>query len=166
MTEKMVNDITIDVCVGGCGGIWFDQLELKKVDEQHEAVGEELLDVARDPSVTVDHEHKRDCPKCDGIVMMRHFTSIKRDVEVDTCAGCGGIFLDYGELQGLRSEFASEEERSTAAQELFGAMYDDELEDLLEDSDEDARRSRGLARMFRFVLPSYWMPGKQKWGSY
>lgn len=166
MTETTVNDIAVDICAGGCGGLWFDWLELKKVDEQHEALGQELLEVERDASVAVDHDSKRDCPRCDGIVMMRHFTSVKRDVEVDECAGCGGVFLDYGELQGLRSEYATDDERSEAAHGLFADLYDEELEDLADDSTDDVRRSQGLARMFRFLLPSYYLPGKQKWGAY
>ena len=104
MTTTTVQDVQVDVCEGGCGGIWFDWFELKKVDEQHEAVGENLLYVERDPHATVDHDHKRDCPRCDGIVMTRHFASVKR--------------------------------------------------------------VRAFAHMFRFLLPSYWIPGKQKWGAY
>ena len=166
MTQATVRDITVDVCEGGCGGVWFDWLELKKVDEQHEAVGQDLLDVPRDPSIEVDHENKRHCPRCENIVMMRHFSSVKRDIEVDECAGCGGVFLDYGELQGLRTEFATDEERIEAAHDLFADIYDDVLDDLAEESEDDVRRSRGLAKMFRFLLPSYYLPGKQKWGAF
>jgi Zn-finger nucleic acid-binding protein len=166
MTETTVHGISVDVCEGGCGGLWFDWLELKKVDEQHEAVGQSLLDAPRDPSVVVDHESKRDCPHCDGITMMRHFTSVNRDVEVDECGACGGVFLDHGELNGLRSEFATEEERSEAARALFATMYDADLDDLADESAEIVERSRGLASMFRFMLPSHWLPGKQKWGAF
>ena len=166
MTETTVNEIKVDVCEGGCGGLWFDWFELNNVDEQHEAAGEGLLSVARDPGIVVDHESKRDCPTCDGITMMRHFTSVKRDVEVDECGKCGGVFLDYGELQGLRSEFATDEERSEAAQAIFASMYDDDLEDMSDASADGVERSRGMARMFRFLLPSHWMPGKQKWGAF
>ena len=166
MTETTVNDIKVDVCEGGCGGLWFDWFELSNVDEQHEALGAELLSVDRDESIVVDHERKRGCPRCAGITMMRHFTSVKRDVAVDECGKCGGVFLDHGELQGLRVEFTTDEERSEAAQALFATMYDDDLEDLADDSSDSVQRSRGLARMFRFLLPSYWLPGKQKWGAY
>ena len=33
LTQKLVGDLSVDVCEGGCGGIWFDHFELKKVDE-------------------------------------------------------------------------------------------------------------------------------------
>jgi Zn-finger nucleic acid-binding protein len=166
MTPTAVQDINVDVCKGGCGGVWFDWLELKKVDEQHEAVGEELLYVERGTDVVVDHERKRDCPHCDGIVMVRHFASVKREIEVDECGQCGGFFLDYGELNRLRDQYATDEERAQAAEALFAELFDAGLEDLHEESEEQVDRARGFARMFRFMLPSYWIPGKQKWGSY
>ena len=166
MTEITVRDVSVDACQGGCGGVWFDWLELKKVDEQHEAAGQDLLQVERDPSVQVDHDCKRDCPVCEGVVMMRHFASVKREIEVDECAKCGGFFLDYGELNQLRSQYATEDERRQAADGLFAELFDDELDDLHEDSAEQADRSRSFARMFRFVLPSHWLPGKQKWGAF
>ena len=31
--EKTIHDVTVDVCEGGCGGIWFDAFELKKFDD-------------------------------------------------------------------------------------------------------------------------------------
>lgn len=166
MTQTTVQDVVVDVCQGGCGGVWFDWLELKKVDEQHEAVGQDLLHAARDPQVQVDYAQKRDCPRCDGVVMMRHFASVKREIEVDECAKCGGFFLDYGELNRLRDQYATEDERRQAAENLFDELYDAGLEDLHDESEQKVERARGLARMFRFVLPSYWLPGKQKWGAY
>ncbi len=166
MTETKVHDVAVDVCQGGCGGLWFDWLELKKVDEQHEAVGADLLDAKRDETITVNTAAKRDCPRCDGIAMMRHCTSVNRDIEIDECAKCGGYFLDYGELNRLRDEYATDDERSEAARELFAEMYDGGLDDLHDESLDNVERSRGLARMFRFLLPSYYLPGKQKWGSY
>jgi len=36
---------------------------------------------------------------------------------VDECPKCAGFWLDAGELAGIRSEFATQEERKAAAQE-------------------------------------------------
>jgi len=166
MKEVQVQDITVDVCEGGCGGIWFDWFELKKVDEPHEALGEELLNVTRDESLVVDQEAKRTCPRCEGQTMWRHFSSVNREVAVDECPQCGGFFLDYGELNQIRGQFTTEEERAEAAEKLFAEMYDGELADLHADSKDKVEKSRGLSRMFRFLLPSYYLKGKQTWGSY
>ncbi len=164
MTEMNVQDITVDVCVGGCGGIWFDGQELKKVDEPHEAVGRNLLEVAYDPNVVVEQSERRDCPHCSDIVMMRHFSSIKREVEVDECPSCSGFFLDRGELNTIREQYTTEEERSNAALDMFGEMFDEDLEDEQAASWQRVEASRKLANMFKFLMPSHYIPIKEKLG--
>jgi Zn-finger nucleic acid-binding protein len=114
LTEKTVGDLVVDVCNGGCGGIWFDRRELQKVDEQHESAGAALLDIVADPAVVVDHSKRRSCPKCDRTVLMRRLFSPQSGVEVDECPGCAGFWLDLGELGELRSEFETAGDRERA----------------------------------------------------
>lgn len=104
LSEIQVGSLKVDVCQGGCGGIWFDAFELQKVDEEEEAAGGHLLDIQRDVSVKVDPNRKRECPRCDGVKLKRHFFSAKRLVEVDECPNCGGYWLDAGELTRIRAE--------------------------------------------------------------
>jgi Zn-finger nucleic acid-binding protein len=114
LTETQVGAVVVDVCHGGCGGIWFDLFELQRVDEQHEAAGEPLLNIPRDPALKVDFARKRDCPRCEGIKLKRHFFSAKRQVEVDQCPNCGGYWLDAGELEKIRAEKAAAAEPPSA----------------------------------------------------
>jgi Zn-finger nucleic acid-binding protein len=156
LQQIKAGNITVDVCKGGCGGIWFDQFELEKVGEPHEAAGESLLDIQRDESIVVDYAGKRMCPKCEGIVMMRHFFSVEKQVEVDECPSCAGYWLDYGELGKIRSRFASEQERKKAADEYFSEVFDKRLTEM-------AAESKGIskiARVFRFFSLSYYLRGK------
>ena len=125
MTEVQVGDVKIDACKDGCGGLWFDSWELKTVDEPTESAGESLLDVGRNPQVRVDHSKRFECPRHPGIVMMRHFWSVKRKVTVDECPQCRGIFLDPGELESIRAEFGTEAERHAAAQAYFAELIRD-----------------------------------------
>ena len=106
LTEFPVDDVTVDVCQGGCGGIWFDAFELEKVDEKREPAGEPLLHIQRDEHLIVDPSRKRECPRCAGVKLHRHFFSAKRRVEVDQCPNCGGYWLDAGELALIRAEKA------------------------------------------------------------
>ncbi len=156
----------MDVCQGGCGGIWFDNFELKKFDEPHEHIGKALLDVETDPHVTIDHEGKRPCPKCDGIKMMRHFFSIKKEVEVDECPGCGGFWLDEGELHHIRNQYQTEEEKEKATHQFFSELFDEDLEAMKQESAEKAEKANKIANMFRFLCPSYYKKGDQKWGAF
>jgi Zn-finger nucleic acid-binding protein len=104
LTELQVGSLTVDACQGGCGGIWFDAFEMEKVDEEQEAAGEPLLNIRRDERLVVDPSRKRECPRCAGIKLHRHFFSAKRRVEVDQCPNCGGYWLDAGELALIRAE--------------------------------------------------------------
>jgi uncharacterized protein len=114
LTKLHVEDVEVDVCEGGCGGLWFDNFELKRFDEQHELAGvEELTRVAVDPSVEVDYQAKRNCPKC-AVPMMRHFCTAQRRTQVDACPQCGGNWLDVGELAQVRSEFRSKSVSASA----------------------------------------------------
>lgn len=122
-----VGKMTVDVCDGGCGGIWFDNFELKKVDEPSEIEGEALLDVRFDPGLVVDHERRRACPKCDNVVLQRHFFSQQRRVQVDSCPNCGGVWLDQGELAQIRSESAAKPDRKAAADQYFHRLFQQDL---------------------------------------
>src|SRR5215831_14672360 len=115
LSQMQVGELVVDVCQDGCGGIWFDAFELQRVDEQEEEAGERLLSVRRDERIAVDPTRKRECPRCDGIKLHRHFFSAKRRIEVDECPNCGGYWLDAGELAQIRSE-RSETAKTQAAQ--------------------------------------------------
>ncbi|HTL17753.1 MAG TPA: zf-TFIIB domain-containing protein [Patescibacteria group bacterium] len=106
LTQTQVGSLVVDVCQGGCGGVWFDAFELQRVDEEDELAGERLLQIKRDERIVVDTSRKRDCPRCAGMRLHRHFFSARRQVEVDQCPNCGGYWLDPGELAQIREEKA------------------------------------------------------------
>jgi len=166
LTQVIAGEIVADVCKNGCGGIWFDHYEFEKIDEKHEAEGEPLLHIERNPSVKVIHGEKRKCPCCSDIVMMQHFFSVKEQVELDECPKCGGIWLDAGELANIRKLFDTEEDRKKAANELFDKLFGKQLEEIKEKSHEKVKRSRKIAKVLKFLCPSYYIPGDQDWGAY
>jgi uncharacterized protein len=163
-----VGGISVDVCKKGCAGIWFDRYELMKVDESHESAGEDLLRIEGDPEVlsALDHTKRLSCPKIPDVVMMRHFFSVKRQVSVDECPDCGGYWLDVGELGTIRSEFETAEERDRAATQYFLELFDPELIAANSETLEDLESAQRIAHIFRFICPSYYIPGKQEWGAF
>ncbi len=161
-----VGTLTVDGCDGGCGGLWFDAFELKRVDETHESTGESLLDLRRDANLRIDADKRRSCPKCPSMVMMRHYTSPKKLVLVDECPSCGGFWLDAGELAALRSEHATEVERDQAMHERLSEMFDPLLDEAGTLRQERLDQSLKLARALRFICPSNYLPGKQSWGAF
>ena len=166
LKEIKIGNLAVDVCDGGCGGAWFDNFELKQVDEPHEHAGEALLDVPRDAGIQTDPSVKRNCPRCRDILMMKHFFSIQKKVEIDECAQCGGIWLDVGELAKIRSLYASEAERNKAAEEYFSQVVKTSLAGIQSQSDANLARAKKVAHLFRFICPSYYIPGDQDWGAF
>lgn len=166
LTEIDAGGIKVDVCQHGCGGTWFDWFELQRVDEPTEEVAETLMAVPRDHVAEASGERQFSCPRCDGQPMQRHYFSVKREVEVDECPACGGFWLDAGELPAIRALFGSEAEAREAAQALFGDLVEENFAPERAETTAKLQRSRRFAHLFRFLCPSYWIPGKQEWGAY
>lgn len=166
LTELEVAGIKVDICQAGCHGIWLDNYEIEKVDEAHESTGEKLLDFTHTSRPPADRSAKRACPKCQTTVMQRFYFSVKKDVEMDDCPNCGGTWLDANELAGIRSEYKTEGEKKQAAGQAFAKMFNGELAAQAARSQEELKRAQRFARAFKYVLPSYWIPGKQAGGAY
>ena len=161
-----VGGVSVDVCNEGCGGIWFSWMELQRFDEPKESAGEELLDIARADGVTVDPGPLH-CPQCaDEMQLKRHFFSVKRDVAVDECPRCGGYWLDPGELRAIRSAFDTVEARRDAAEAYFAETFGGRLAAAHAETEADLERAQRVANMFRFICPSYYIPGRQAWGAF
>ena len=118
LTPLTAGRLTLDVCQGGCGGIWFDNFELTKLTGPDEIDAAALVQFDRND--LVDYEKRRRCPKCN-IIMMRHFFSERREVEVDECPGCAGVWLDPGELTQIRREMR--ENFGEAAKEYLKRVF-------------------------------------------
>ena len=167
LTTMTAGPITVDACAGGCAGIWFDHFELAKVDEQSESAGAALLEIPSDPTLSVDLSRRRTCPKCGPeIEMLRHFESVARKIALDECPECGGIWLDTGELNVIRSEYPNAEARHEAARQAFSEMFDKQLAAAHAASEAELERAQKFAHALRFICPSTYLPGKQAGGAF
>ncbi len=166
LSSKAVGQVNLDVCDNGCGGIWFDQFEFKKFDESLEPDAETLLSVKITQAQPAGKSDLHDCPKCGGVKMMRHFASVKRGVVMDQCPMCAGVWLDAGELTAIRNEFGDEESRKRAALSLFDEIFGEALKQQKMQTEENLRKSKKFANALKFILPSAYLPGKQKGGAF
>ncbi len=94
-----IEDVEVDRC-DGCGGIWFDAGELQRVRGKRDI---ELLRSKARPRRD-DDERRARCPRCQGEGLLVQVASWDADIHIDTCAVCGGQWLDAGELELLRGE--------------------------------------------------------------
>jgi Zn-finger nucleic acid-binding protein len=152
LTSVQAGTVTVDVCLGGCGGIWFDHFELQKLDEPNELAGQMLVNLKKRPDLEVDLSRRRHCPRC-SIVMMRHFFSPQRRVEVDECPSCGGFWLDAGELALIREEHQSERERQMAVEEYLTRMSEKSLASMRAGGVEEVARAKRINQLLRFSSP-------------
>lgn len=101
LREKNAGNITLDTCYGGCGGIWFDPAELQRVDARAATT---LHTVWQDPNKKVVLTEPRLCPRCPDQILDRRWFSETKDVEIDQCPQCGGLWLDAGEFSRIYQE--------------------------------------------------------------
>ena len=122
------NNLAVDICVDGCGGMFFDNRELKKFDEESENI-DFILDVIKDKEYPNYKQNKQiNCPFCNA-VMVKNYTDINKNTEIDECYSCGGIFLNSGELLKIRSEYKTEKERK----EKFNAFFKQKFSEMIKD---------------------------------
>lgn len=163
--EMTVTGVELDVC-RTCGGIWFDQYEFKKFDEPHEFAGDEILEIEAKANRAVQYEGQRQCSRCEDQLMTRRFYSPRQQIEIDECYVCGGIWLDYGELIEIRKLFKTDEERQSYVAQEFSQEFGRELADFYQELSQETAKYNRFANMFKFLYPSWYIPGDQEWGKF
>jgi len=109
---KTKEGLNIDICTEGCGGIWFDNRELTKFDEENEDAEDILNELKNKTFKKVDKDEIRICPVCNS-KMVKNKYSVNSSVEIDECYNCGGKFLDNNELEEIRNSKQPTEEQIT-----------------------------------------------------
>lgn len=98
----VIDDVEVDRC-DGCGGIWFDSGELRRILSKKRV--DELRSEARARREREEDDARRGhCPRCGGAGLLVQVATWEADIHIDTCAVCGGQWLDAGELEILRGE--------------------------------------------------------------
>lgn len=159
MTKVFVpkEGVNIDICLDGCGGMWFDNRELKYFDEQNEKIDELSEAIKNKTFEPVDESIHRSCPIC-GARMVKNYSSVKNEVQIDECYSCGGKFLDNNELQKLRAEYATEAERSDDTIKLMYSTVGVDLKALEEERQELAKNRSPLKKLFDSIVYSDLIP--------
>ncbi|GGF70083.1 TFIIB-type zinc ribbon-containing protein [Alteromonas lipolytica] len=102
------------------GGVFLTNQTLALFESGEEARGQALarhLSQFHHPLPSIDA--RVNCPTCSETVMLRRYYSPLHVVEIDECPGCGGIWLDTGELKKLQSLMLNAKERAMLRQHLL-----------------------------------------------
>ena len=148
------------VCENGCKGLYFDWLQMQKLDHKNQGFGDALQAALKYPRKNDENRERLHCPKCT-LPMYRHMFDLDKEVNIDECYGCGGIFLDSGELQELRDHSMSREEEEAYRKKLVDDMR--EAKALDQQVAKDEQRADALAHYTRFLRLSYYATGGKDW---
>jgi Zn-finger nucleic acid-binding protein len=86
-------DLEINQC-RVCGGIWLDRDELEKLQSLG---GFYLKNIDKENQTVIQSGKARLCPRCNlNLENMPH--PVKKNIMIDRCIKCGGLWLDSGEL--------------------------------------------------------------------
>ena len=152
----MVNEnfgVNVDVCENGCKGIWFDQGELRMLDETNEGLGAALEAALRYPRNNDGRRAPIKCPKC-SIPMHTHKYKRAKEVNVDECYACGGFFLDSGELTDIRNNYMSDAEVNAYADRIIKSVP--EYNQAMKKLDAERKRLEAIQKFTRFLTVNYW----------
>lgn len=92
-------DLEVDHC-RLCGGLWFDAGEMDKLTVMKNKPKRFTQPIAYDFSQRKVEEGKRDCPRCNRVMKIMQF----KDVSVDVCTECRGIWFDRYEVAKILGE--------------------------------------------------------------
>jgi len=97
--------VQVDHCAS-CGGVFLDKGELEKIEN---AAAKEYANQVEDPDGGAQQAcemakqlERKDatCPKCNTEMEKQEY-GFCSEVLIDSCPGCGGIWLDHGELKEI-----------------------------------------------------------------
>ena len=142
--------INIDICINGCGGIFFDNREFDKFNEQHEDISLIEEKYKNKEFKPAGENTNRICPACKS-KMVKDTTTPNGDIIVDDCYVCGGKFLDYGELEKIRKEYKNDELRKEATIEYLFSKIGSELHQLEVESIK-RKANRNLAQKLFYSI--------------
>jgi Zn-finger nucleic acid-binding protein len=102
LSPVVANGVQLDKC-HQCDGIWFDHGELKKLIALKQTNVEQRLESDYgNPSVSVgETKGFMRCPRCDDGRLQKCIYSYLRQVEIDRCEECFGMWLDKHELDSI-----------------------------------------------------------------
>ena len=100
MENANFRDVEFNRCIN-CGGMWFDMLELKELQQLEDS---DQIDTG---SASLGRQYNKvdriQCPVCD-TPMIRMVDKNHHHIWYEACATCYGVFLDAGEFRDMKHE--------------------------------------------------------------
>lgn len=147
LDEVVINHTKVDRC-GRCGGIWFDQHELKHVQDERDFNLSWLdFDLWSDENKFKPSGSFIDCPR-DGkpLFKIKYGPS---DVMVDVCLECRGVWLDKDELDKILLELKEKVNKETLPEYLKD--LEEEIKDLIVEPEHGKEDLRNIVIIMKLI---------------
>ena len=152
LQESVVAGVTIQTCLGECGGLWFDRFQFNKLKVLKPGIGKSLLTIERAEGVKIYRGAEHTCPACKTTLLYRHFFSAEWDTEINQCSKCGGFWIDLAGLAKLQSLPANQKKQ--AVEKYFITVIDEKLSEMRLLHGDMAEQAQVLKRILQFLCPN------------
>jgi len=145
--------IEVYVCESSCKGIFFDHSELQMLDKAGEGMGPAIEAALLSPRHNDANRAQLKCPRC-SIPMHAHRFNRDEEVNVDECYGCGGFFLDAGELKEIRDHYMSDADVQAYTDKLVAATpgYAEGMEQM----EKEQKHILAIKNFTKILTTNYW----------
>ncbi len=99
LQNRVEAGITVEDCPS-CTGMWFDGDELTEYLGQHLPQLEHVDPKLRQKALMKENVSAIACPRCSSVLDRIHY-AYASPIELDECGGCGGVWIDAGELNAI-----------------------------------------------------------------
>lgn len=153
--EKKLAGITIHICHGECGGLWFNRFQLKKLKALKPGMGQSLLTIERAEGVKFYRGAEHICPDCKTTLLHRHFFSAEGDIEIDQCAKCSGFWVDLAGLAKLQS--LPEDGKERTIENYFSNVIDKKLASINIVNEDQTASVQTMIQIIKFLCPEKYL---------
>jgi len=151
LTKIVQAGVKVLVCQNECGGLWFSQSQLRRLEELKSGLGSSLLKIERADGVKVYRGAEHICPQCKTTLLFRHFFSKELDTEVNQCAKCGGFWIDVAGLAKLQS--LNGQQKQKAVGKYFAIIFYKKILGIHILNEDVAKAVKTIIQIFQFLCP-------------
>ena len=149
---KFINaGVKVLACKDECGGLWFSQSQVKRLEKFKSGLGASLLKIKRADGVKVYRGVEHICPQCKTTLLFRHFFSKEFDTEVNQCAKCGGFWVDFSGLAKLQS--MSGQKKQKALDQYFSIIFYKKIRGIYILNEDVAEAIKNINLILQFLCP-------------
>ena len=150
LTKIVQAGVKVFACQNECGGLWFSQQHIRRLEHMKSGLGKPLLKIKRSDGYKVYRGVEHICPQCKNTLLFRHFFSKELDIEVNQCAKCGGFWIDLAGLAKL--QFLNGQQKK-AVDKYFSIIFCKKISGIHILNEDVARAVKNIIQIFKFLWP-------------